>query len=106
MVRVGIDRVGVIVVVVIVTVVVMMVAVPVVVVMIVAVRQPVGMGVGVLRLQPAQAGAERVAQRAVRDVGPRRIGPLPLHVVMVAFLHRADLALEPQHLGAVLAHHA
>ena len=56
------------------------------------------------QLQPAEPGAERVAQLAVGDVRPRRVRPLPLDVVMMALLRAPHLGLEAQHLRAVLAH--
>ena len=56
--------------------------------------------------EAAEPGAEVVAERAVGDVGARRARALPLDMVMVAFLHRADLGLEAQDLDAVLAHGA
>ena len=58
------------------------------------------------QVQPAGPGAEVVAQPAVRHVGPRRLRPLALDMVVVALLGRADLGLEPQHLRAILAHRA
>lgn len=56
------------------------------------------------QVQPAGPGAEVVAQPAVRHVGPRRLRPLALDMVVVALLGRADLGLEPQNLRAILAH--
>src|SRR6056297_1329239 len=57
-------------------------------------------------LEPAEPGAERVAKLAIGDVRAGRGGALPLDVVMVAFLNRADLVFESENLGAILAHRA
>lgn len=100
MVRVRIDRVGVIVIIVVMMPVVMALALT------MTVRQPVGMRMGVLRLQPAQASAEGIAKAAIRHIRAGRIRPLPFDVMVMAFLHSADLALEAQNLGSVFAHDA
>ena len=65
-----------------------------------------GMGVTVRSVEPAHAGAEIVAERAIGHVGTGRVRALPLDMVMMTFLHRADLGFEAQHLRAVLAHAA
>ena len=54
--------------------------------------------------QPADAGAEIVAELAFRNVRSRRRRALSLHMVVVAFLRQPDLVLETEHLGPVLAH--
>ena len=56
--------------------------------------------------QPAEARAETVAERAVGDIRARGRGALPFDMVVVAFLHGADLGLETQDLHPVLAHRA
>ena len=83
---------------------VVMVAIVIAVVMVVPMIMPVIMMVMMMRhLQPAFPGAEGVAQRTIRHVRPRGRGTLPLHMVVVAFLHRADLTLEPDDGSAVFA---
>ena len=57
-------------------------------------------------VQPAGPGAERIAERAIGHVRARRRGALPLDMVVMTLLRGADLGLEAQHLGAVLAHGA
>ncbi len=82
----------------------------VVVVMIVAVIMPVVMmvvvAVVVLRLKPAHAGAERIAQRAIRHVRAGSRGTLPFHMVVMAFLDRTNLIFEPEDLHPIFAKHA
>ena len=49
------------------------------------------MVVVILRLQTAQPGAEGITQRAISHVRSRRAGALALDMVVMAFLHRANL---------------
>lgn len=86
--------------------VVVMVMVVVIVIMRVVVIMVVVIVVMVLRDQAAHAGAERIAQRAIGHVRPRRAGALAFDMVVVAFLHGADLGFKAQHLRAVFAQNA
>ena len=47
-----------------------------------------------LCFQPAQPGAERIAERAIGHVRSRRARALSLDMVVMAFLHRAHLGLD------------
>ena len=85
---------------------IMAVVVPVMMVVAVIMAVVVKVVVMVAHVQTTLAGTERITQRTICDVGPRRAGPLAFHVVVVAFLNRADFGLEPQNFGAILAHHA
>ena len=73
-----------------------------VIVVIVVVVMMVIMGVLVrvpmpgVQIEPTCPGAERIAKFAVRDVGARRGGALPLDMMVVAFLRHADLGLEAE----------
>ncbi len=89
--RMGIDRMGMIVMMMVVVVPVLPIVMMVLVVMM------------VMHVQPAGPGAERIAQRALRDIRPRSTRPLAFDVMVVAFLHRANLSLESQNPRAVLA---
>lgn len=84
---------------------IVMVVVPMVmiVIMVMVVMTVVVMGV---TFQSAQTRTERIAQRTVRNVRTRCARPLALNVVMVAFLHSADLGLKADHFGAVFAQYA
>ena len=57
-------------------------------------------------LEPAQPCAEGVAQGAIRHVRARRVGALPFHVMVVAFLYGAYFCLESEDLRAVFAQNA
>ena len=85
-----------------------MVMIVIMVVMMIMVMVMVVMTVVVMRmaLQTAQARTERIAQRTVSNVRTRCARPLALNVVMVAFLHSADLGLKADHFGAVFAQYA
>jgi flagellar basal body-associated protein FliL len=48
----------------------------------------------VLHRQSTHACAERIAQLAIRHIGPRRRRTLAFHVMVVAFLDRAHFALK------------
>lgn len=56
--------------------------------------------------QTAHTSAEGIAERTIRYVGARRRSALPFYMVVMALLHGANFRLKPQHLRAVLAHHA
>ena len=56
--------------------------------------------------QPAHARAEGIAMGTICHVRAGRIRTLPLDMVVVAFLHRSDFALEPEDLSAVFAQDA
>ena len=112
----GVFRVVVIVVVMMIMTVIMVVMMPVIVGVIVrmAVTMVMIMGVVmivvvvmvVIHVQPAGPGAEMITERTGVHGRPRRIGPLPFHMMVVAFLHRAQLAFKAQHFDAIFAHHA
>ena len=51
-------------------------------------------------------GAEIIAEIAIRNVGTRGRRALALNVMMMAFLHRANLRLKAKHARAVLAQRA
>lgn len=74
---------------------------PVVVVMPVIVTMVVIMMVVVLRLETAHARAEGITKRAIGHIRSRSRSTLTFDVVVVAFLNRADLGLEADHLRAV-----
>ena len=63
----------------------------VVVVVIMRVIMVMMMVMRILRLQTTQPGAKSIAQLTIGHVRPRRAGPLSLDMVVMAFLHRADL---------------
>ena len=58
-----------------------------------------------LHLQPTHSSAEVAAQRTIDHIRARRIGPLTLNMMMVAFLDRADLRLKTQNCRAIFTHH-
>ena len=74
-----------------------------IVMMVVVVVMVVSIG-GALVGQPADAGAEIVAELALRNVRTWRRRTLSLHMVVVAFLRQSDLVLESEHLCPVFAH--
>ena len=92
--------------VVVIMVVVMMMVVPMTVVMIVMMVIIMVVMVVVAHVQTAHTRAELIAHLTVFDIGTGRIGTLPFDVVVVAFLHRTDLALEPKDLCPVFTEHA
>lgn len=53
------------------------------------------------RFQPAHASAEAITEGAIFDVRAGRRGALAFNMVVVAFLHRADLDFKAQDLCAV-----
>ena len=79
-----------------------------VVVMAVIMRVVVAVRMGMLvvvmvHIQAAGARAEIITQVTILNRSPWSIGALALHVVVVAFLHRADLGLKTQNLRAIFA---
>lgn len=79
-----------------------------VMVVVVIMGMPVVMGMIMMvvmpsHLQPAFPRAERITQLAIGDVGAGGGGTLALDVVVMAFLHHANLSFKPKHLFAVFA---
>jgi len=60
----------------------------------------------IFQMQAAFPGAEAFAQIAGFYRGTGRIGTLAFHMVVMAFLNRADFGLKPQNLSAVFTHGA
>ena len=83
-----------------------MVVVMIVIVVVIVIIPMVMVVMMILRLEPAHAGAECVAKFTISHVGARRVGTLPFHVVVVAFLNRPNFAFKPEHLRAVFAQDA
>jgi hypothetical protein len=52
--------------------------------------------------EPAHPSAKMITIGTIRDIRAGRVRPLTFDMMVMAFLHRADLGLEPQHLRAVL----
>ena len=78
-------------VVVIMIVIVVMMAMVMAVIMVVTV---VMMVVVMRHFQPADPGTEGIAMRTILDIRPRRVRTLPLNMVVMAFLNRADFRLK------------
>jgi len=77
-------------------VVVMMMVMTVIVVMMVMVMR-------LLHHQPTFTRAKRVTELAIRHIRPRSRSPLPLNMMVMAFLNRTNLILKPEHLSPVFA---
>ena len=82
--------------------VVMVVMIPMRVIMVVVM---VPMMMIMLHLQPTHSSAEVAAQRTIDHIRARRIGPLTLNMMMVAFLDSADFCLKTRNCGAIFTHH-